>query len=412
MTSSRVTSISRRRLSLLFMLLLLAPALWAASFRVAVVAEDEGCMAIILDALSVLSGDVTSPEAVAGFRAREERDAEIARARTENGYITSEDFESLEALRSGEADEAEAATADEEIILEVVSASISDVEGSFLAAGDREAYDYVMLSDDLDLLITAYTREEGLMTDLSLLVNGEEVYSSLYLTSEEDSEFMNILHVLLPYIKSPDTVIARVAVPPIVSVSIDGSAVTPLRSVIALERGEHEAVYTSPRFETVRETIYAEEGMVLSPVFVPLFSGPAFISSMPFDASLYYQGIRVEDHIVPEGTVPFSIAAQHSGFAPYSMQSTAIEDTISIELRPLWMEDADTIDRAKTRFYDNLLMTLVSFGAYVASGALDSIYSDAGLAPVAVAFTGISLVQLVELLDSMFDYFQMARMGG
>ena len=244
------------------------------------------------------------------------------------------------------------------------------------------------------------------------LVNGEEVYSSLYLTSEEDDEFMNILRVLMPYIKSPDTVIVRVAVPPVVSVSIDGSAVTPLRSVIALERGEHEAVYTSPRFETVRETIYAEEGTVLSPRFVPLFSGPAFISSLPFDAALYYQGVRVEDHIVPEGTVPFSIAARRSGFAPYSMQSTAIEDTISIELRPLWMEDADTIDRAKTRFYDNLLMTLVSFGAFVASGSLDSIYADAGLAPVAVAFTGISLVQLVELLDSMFDYFQMARMGG
>ena len=412
MTSSRVTSISRRRLSLLAILLLLAPALWAASFRAAVVAEDEGCMAIILDALSVLSGDVTSPEAVSEFRAREERAEELERARTENGYITAENFDALESLRSGEADEEGADAEDEEIVLEIVSASISDVEGSFLAAGDKEAYDYVMLSDDLDLLITAYTEEEGLMTDLSLLVNGEEVYSSLYLTSEEDDEFMNILRVLMPYIKSPDTVIVRVAVPPVVSVSIDGSAVTPLRSVIALERGEHEAVYTSPRFETVRETIYAEEGTVLSPRFVPLFSGPAFISSLPFDAALYYQGIRVEDHIVPEGTVPFSIAARRSGFAPYSMQSTAIEDTISIELRPLWMEDADTIDRAKTRFYDNLLMTLVSFGAFVASGSLDSIYADAGLAPVAVAFTGISLVQLVELLDSMFDYFQMARMGG
>ena len=376
MTSSRVTSISRRRLSLLAILLLLAPALWAASFRAAVVAEDEGCMAIILDALSVLSGDVTSPEAVSEFRAREERAEELERARTENGYITAENFDALESLRSGEADEEDADAEDEEIVLEIVSASISDVEGSFLAAGDKEAYDYVMLSD------------------------------------EEDDEFMNILRVLMPYIKSPDTVIVRVAVPPVVSVSIDGSAVTPLRSVIALERGEHEAVYTSPRFETVRETIYAEEGTVLSPRFVPLFSGPAFISSLPFDAALYYQGIRVEDHIVPEGTVPFSIAARRSGFAPYSMQSTAIEDTISIELRPLWMEDADTIDRAKTRFYDNLLMTLVSFGAFVASGSLDSIYADAGLAPVAVAFTGISLVQLVELLDSMFDYFQMARMGG
>ena len=412
MTSSRVTSISRRRLSLLLILILLAQTLWAASFRTAVVAEDEGCMAIILDALSVLSGEVTSPDAVSAFRAREARSEEIERERTESGYITAENFTALEEMRNGETEAEDEAEEEEEIILEVVSASISDVEEEFLAAGDMEAYDYVMLSDDLDMLITAYTEEEGLMTDMSLLVDGREVYSSLYLTSEEDDEFLSILGVLLPYIKSPDTVIVRVSVPPVVSVSVDGSAVTPLRSVIALERGPHEVVYSSPRFETVRETVYAEEGAVLSPQLVPLFSGPAFISSLPFDAALYYQGERVDGHIVPEGTVPFSIAARSPGFAPFSMQSTVIADTISIELRPGWMEEADTIDRAKGRFYDNLLMTLVSFGAFVASGSLDSIYSDAGLAPIAVAFTGISFVQLVELLDSMFDYFQMARMGG
>ena len=52
-------------------------------------------MAIILDALSVLSGDVTSPEAVSEFRAREERAEELELARTENGYITVDTLQSI-----------------------------------------------------------------------------------------------------------------------------------------------------------------------------------------------------------------------------------------------------------------------------------------------------------------------------
>ena len=54
----------------------------------------------------------------------------------------------------------------------------------------------------------------------------------------------------------------------------------------------------------------------------------------------------------------------------------------------------------------------MTFGAFVATNSLSGIYTDVDLAPVAVAFTGLSLVQLVELMDAMFDYFQMARMGG
>ena len=387
-----------------------AQMLWASSFRASVVAGDEGCMALILDALSVLSGEVTQPEAVENHRQNEEREAERQRSDEEMRYILREDFEALETLRSGE--DAVDEDADDSLVLEIVSASISDTESMFLEEGDKEAYDYVMLSEDLDLLVTAYTEEEGLMTDLSLLVNGEEVYSSLYLTSEEDDEFLNILSVLLPYLKSDDTVIVRVDMPSVVSLSVDGEAVTPLRSVIALEKGEHEVVYSSPRFETVRETVIVDDNTVLSPSLVPVFSGPAFISSMPYDAEIYYQGEKIDGHVVSEGTVPFSIAARREGFAPFSLQSTVASDTISITLRPEWMAGENMTERAKARFYDSLLMTLVSFGSYVAMSSLSSIYSDAGLAPAAVALTGISLVQLTELLDAMFNYFQMARMGG
>ena len=408
MSSLRVISILRRKLNLVLFMLLLSSALGAASFRTAVISDDERSMRMILDALSVLSGPVTSPSAIESFRAKEERENRAEKEERENSYIVSENFTALENLGEEEEKDEEA----EDLVLEVVSVSVTDTENEFLMEGDEEAFSYVMLSDDIDLLIVSDTAEDGLLTDSTLWVNGKEVYSSLYLSTDDDDQFYSILSVLLPYIKSPDTLIIPVNIPAVVSLSIDGNAVTPLRSVIALEKGEHEMVYTSPRFERIEETVLVDKDTVLSPEFVPLFSGPAFISSLPYDAAIYYQGLPVENHMVEEGTVPFSIAARRSGFAPFSMQSTEITDTISISLRPEWMAENDTAERAKGRFYDNLVATLVMFGAFVATNSLSGIYTNVDLAPVAVAFGGISLVQLVELIDSMFDYFQMARMGG
>ena len=398
----------RRKLNLVLFMLLLSSALGAASFRTAVISDDERSMRMILDALSVLSGPVTSPSAIESFRAKEERENRAEKEELENSYIVSENFTALENLGEEEEKDEEA----EDLVLEVVSVSVTDTENEFLMEGDEEAFSYVMLSDDIDLLIVSDTAEDGLLTDSTLWVNGKEVYSSLYLSTDDDDQFYSILSVLLPYIKSPDTLIIPVNIPAVVSLSIDGNAVTPLRSVIALEKGEHEMVYTSPRFERIEETVLVDKDTVLSPEFVPLFSGPAFISSLPYDAAIYYQGLPVENHMVEEGTVPFSIAARRSGFAPFSMQSTEITDTISISLRPEWMAENDTAERAKGRFYDNLVATLVMFGAFVATNSLSGIYTNVDLAPVAVAFGGISLVQLTELLDAMFNYFQMARMGG
>ena len=408
MSSLKVISILRRKLSIVLLMLLLSYSIGAASFRTAVISDDERSMRMILDALSVLSGQVTSVSAIEDFNAKEERAAILEKDAERNRYIVGENFTALEGMDSA----SDAAADDGELILEIVSITVSDTENEFLMRGDEEAFSYVMLSEDLDLLIVSDTRQDGQLTDFTLWVNGREVYDSLYLSTEDDSEFLSIVSVLLPYIKDADTIIVPVNIPPVVSLSIDGSAVTPVRSVIALEKGEHDIIYTSPRFERIEETVYVDEETTLSPSFTPLFSGPAFISSLPYDAEIYYQGLPVENHVVDEGTVPFSLAARHQGFAPFSMQSTEIADTISISLRPEWMAGNDTVSRAKGRFYDNLVATLVTFGAFVATNSLSGIYADVDLAPVAVAFTGISLVQLVELIDSMFDYFQMARMGG
>ena len=122
--------------------------------------------------------------------------------------------------------------------------------------------------------------------------------------------------------------------------------------------------------------------------------------------------MKVDNHIAGNGSVPFTVTAIRDGFAPYSVQSTvAPYSRVNIELRPAWMGENDMIERSKDRFYSLLLSTLVSFGLQVAANSVSDIFPDWGIAPVGAVFAGISIVQLVELFDSAFDYFQAAKLG-
>ena len=196
-----------------------------------------------------------------------------------------------------------------------------------------------------------------------------------------------------------------------VSLTVDGGSVPLVYGYTVLEKGEHEIRYTSPAFMNLEETVTVDEGYRIEPVLQPLFSGPAIVSSVPFDAEIYYQGVKVEDHMAMNGTVPFSITASAEGFAPFSIQSTRLTDNLTIMLRPGWMEDVDLVADAKTRFYNALLGTLITFGVHVAANAVTNIYPEYSIAPVATAMAGISIVQLVEMVDAMFDYFQAASLG-
>ena len=411
MTSSKRICIFRKRLSLAIMLIMLLPLpAGAASYRTLVVSDDEGIASLILSSLSLLSGEVTAPAAIEEYGRKAADEERIAREAAISGYITSENLSGLESYLAQE-EAAEAAADDGSLVLEVVEAEVQDAERPFLLAGDRDAFDYIRLVQDLDLIIAAETADEGLLSEVSVYANGDLVHRAAYIASEENDQFLPLTESLLPYIKSEDYIIVPVSMPSNVSLTVDGGSVPLVYGYTVLEKGEHEMRYTSPAFMNLEETVTVDEGYRIEPVLQPLFSGPAIVSSVPFDAEIYYQGVKVEDHMAMNGTVPFSITASAEGFAPFSIQSTRLTDNLTIMLRPGWMEDVDLVADAKTRFYNARLGTLITFGVHVAANAVTNIYPEYSIAPVATAMAGISIVQLVEMVDAMFDYFQAASLG-
>lgn len=407
MILSKPISTSRKRLSFLLCLVLLSIPLWGAGYRTAVLSNDQGYLQIMLSALSLLSGDVTAPDAIAAFQEQEAFEDRSAEEGTLSGYRVSESFSSLSGYKAPE-DDGE----DDDIVLEIAEETFTESEMQFLLSGDSYAYEYLRIMKNLDLIVAADVEEEGLLSHSRVYADGILIHEEFYVSAEEGAEFLAVARALLPLLKSADTVIIHADIPRTVSLSVDGEPVSPVNGYIALEKGDHVFTYASPVFHTLEETLTIDENTELCPVLVPVFSGPMFIHSIPFDADIYYQGSRIENHVAENGAVPFTVTAAREGFAPYSVQATAAPySRIDIELRPEWMSENDMIERTKGRFYSLLLSTLLSFGLQVAANSVSDIFPEWGISPVGAVFAGMSVVQLVELMDSAFDYFQAARLG-
>ena len=407
MISLKATSISRS-LKLLLALLLLAGSLGASPYSVAVVCEDEGYKSLIEEVLSALSGPVTAEEARRSNQLRLESAARFSRESAVSGYRTAEDSAKLEAYLSNK----ETAAYDGISVLTLTEAKLTETEKDFLRIQDPDALEYVLVKYALDLLILADVEDEGQVSEAHVWANGDLIYSSLYRKAAETEEFGALLEALLPFFRDRASVIVRVDAPATVAIAVDGIPVSPVRRTLVLERGAHVFRYSSYSYHTLEERINVEEGTVLSPYLSPVYSGPAFLSAVPYDARLYYQGETVENHVTENGTVPYAVTAVRDGFSLLVQQSTVPSAKIRLELNPAWTDDNNVLEREKRRFYNSLLGTLLSFGCYVGSLSLESIYPDDENFPVTtIAFTGLSLLQLVELVDSMFGYYQAAKLG-
>ena len=221
MNSSKATFISRKKLSLFIILLLLPFSLVAAPYRVAAVSDDDAFSSLLDDVLTVLSGEVTSPDAIAEYEKKTAEREELEKAEELSSLRRSESFDAIESF--GEDDEE--ITDDDSLVVEIIAPEFSDVEKSFLLQGDEDAFTYLMLRENLDLLIAADAKEDGLMTECTVYANGEEIHRNLYISSDDSSEFDSLLSALFPMLKD-DEVIVRVEAPSTVSLSIDGEAVT------------------------------------------------------------------------------------------------------------------------------------------------------------------------------------------
>ena len=298
--------------------------------------------------------------------------------------------------------------------------SIVEVEcdEGFAVRRDESMLEHVMLSSSLDIVFVFLGEDDGQIASIDIYCYAqgqvEDLYSTLHLSGDLDEGA--VIAAFVRAFSDEDMVVLDLGSFP------SSSFVDPSTGKEIPFSGGFSLVEPSVTSLVIRREGYLDlEVPVVAQDGVAVLSGKQVEEDIGlFTLVVNPSGSRASLFGVDVATLPlvtsFDMGAvlmtvSKDGFRDENLQIGPGEHFRSVMLRPQWMEDEDIVKRAKDRFYTNLLSTIISFGGYVAAQSIEGIWPDAGTSPVTTLFAGFSFVELVALFDSMFDYYQAARLG-
>ena len=406
MTSLKAICTGLRKLDLFFLFfVVLATSLYSADFRIAICSDVQEYSSLVEDVLDTLK-TASSDQALAKLNERLQYEREKQYYISYDKYLRDEDFSSLGSLSLDKAKEEHYAN------IEVVSPEFSEVEKEYLLSGDEEAFDYIKLRDGYDMIISIALVSDDVLPEIALYVDSRLEHQALYAEAlrknEEDFLFSFFGSLLL----GPDFTVVDVDMPSNGTLYVDDEQISTYTSCIVLSEGLHSISYIIPGYKTKTFDVIVDSSTEKIDLLLDkIEQNDLTISTVPFDSTLFYNGLQLDGKMIEKVVYPFTISATHDGFSLYSMQSMTAVDSLKISLKPLWMDSEDMISEAKGNFYMNLFATLMCFGGYIATQSVDNMVDEYDIKPVSVVLCGISLVSLVNMIDSMFEYFDSARMG-
>ncbi len=406
MTSLKAICTGLRKLDLFFLFfVVLATSLYSADFRIAICSDVQEYSSLVEDVLDTLK-TASSDQALAKLNERLQYEREKQYYISYDKYLRDEDFSSLGSLSLDKAKEEHYAN------IEVVSPEFSEVEKEYLLSGDEEAFDYIKLRDGYDMIISIALVSDDVLPEIALYVDSRLEHQALYAEAlrknEEDFLFSFFGSLLL----GPDFTVVDVDMPSNGTLYVDDEQISTYTSCIVLSEGLHSISYIIPGYKTKAFDVIVDSSTEKIDLLLDkIEQNDLTISTVPFDSTLFYNGSQLDGKMIEKVVYPFTISATHDGFSLYSMQSMTAVDSLKISLKPLWMDSEDMISEAKGNFYMNLFATLMCFGGYIATQSVDNMVDEYDIKPVSVVLCGISLVSLVNMIDSMFEYFDSARMG-
>ncbi len=406
MTSLKAICTGLRKLDLFFLFfVVLATSLYSADFRIAICSDVQEYSSLVEDVLDTLK-TTSSDQALAKLNERLQYEREKQYYISYDKYLRDEDFSSLGSLSLDKAKEEHYAN------IEVVSPEFSEVEKEYLLSGDEEAFDYIKLRDGYDMIISIALVSDDVLPEIALYVDSRLEHQALYAEAlrknEEDFLFSFFGSLLL----GPDFTVVDVDMPSNGTLYVDDEQISTYTSCIVLSEGLHSISYIIPGYKTKAFDVIVDSSTEKIDLLLDkIEQNDLTISTVPFDSTLFYNGSQLDGKMIEKVVYPFTISATHDGFSLYSMQSMTAVDSLKISLKPLWMDSEDMISEAKGNFYMNLFATLMCFGGYIATQSVDNMVDEYDIKPVSVVLCGISLVSLVNMIDSMFEYFDSARMG-
>ncbi len=392
---------SKRLFLLLLFILISLSTLPAESLRVTALGENDGYIELLESVLSSFTS-VGSERVIAlreERRSRDEKKEEIKR-RTEESRN--------EKWAESENSEKEEYTL---LDLEIVTPDLSKYS-SFLSASDTDAYEYLRALYDLDAVFYVKSTSDGDVDYIELLFNGEVIHSAWYNTMTSSAE-EGILYSLLSTLLLSDTWhLYSLSLDPLnAALTIDGTPLEDSSGYIILPDGEHTfSISLYGYIESVKTlTLTGKEKLAFKLEEAP--KETLLVTTYPYSADLYYNGIKSETKYLEGVVTPYIITLESPLFDDYSYQERRESSHITLYQAPLWTGSMDYMSEKKGAFYSSLFYTLLSFGGYVASESISNYYSSSIGGAANVVFTGAVIVSLVNLVQNAVDYYNTARTG-
>ncbi len=385
-------------------MILLLP-LKAGEFRVAFVGNNEAYNLLAEDVLDLLSGSVDSELGKALYLKRAERESLDSYQKNASSYYDSEKYDKLDSLKLSK-------VSADNLVLSVVNPKFTAEELEFLYSGDKEAFRYLMEREKLDLLAVFSQVSSDPVDMIEIYLNGERIRNALFAESLKKAETEEMIDLFFPYLKDNTTKLLAMDLPEKSTLYIDGEQTRLYTGYAALKDGPHTLSYTAMGYlpktvEIVVSDSFNTVDLALEEV-VPL---PIFYSTLPYGAEVVFNGERIDTSLIEDGIYPYTLTASLEDFESFSMQSTKRADRLTIELKPNWMASSDMLTKAKDEFYEALFKTLISFGAQIGLETIFGLYPEHNLKPLSVVFKGVSLVSLINVVDTIFEYYQAATLG-
>ncbi len=408
MISSKATSTIRRTLDLL-LLLFFSFSLYAADYRVGFVfsGSDAEFASDVRDAILFSGRIVDNKDVLRERKAKELEKLERAWRESENSAIRNSGV-----ISEPSSSRTEWIFPEEGYSTAIVELTLSENDSEYLALSDPVAISYIKLLNDLDELVYVTSFYSDGLFENRIYIDGEEV--ALFLSVPGlTSLFQSINDFFLSRYRESEmrTVLLDGNID--AEIREDGVLLPVFENYLLLASGAHSLMLHAEGYDdqSIDYDLSSSYSLpVLSYNLSEIRSVPIFISTVPYTEEVFYQGHLVTSGYVRETTLPFVITASSPGFETRTVQSSREVRMMEVRMLPSAYYDPDRLERAKNTFYWSLLGTLGAFGLTVASGVVDNIY-DADLSPLTYTFTGVSIISLVRMFESLFEYKDAAIMS-
>ena len=198
---------------------------------------------------------------------------------------------------------------------------------------------------------------------------------------------------------------------PSVSIVIDGNVKTNSSDLIVLENGPHTFTLSASGYLDKTETIEVGEDRDINLSLSPHDSHSLYISTLPWSVDMRVNGEVSDGKFIQSIHSPYTISLSSPNFSHLTFQSNRMDESIDVELNPLWTEADEIIIEKKNDFYRSIFTSLLSFGCYTALRAVENINGTTGPNALKVVFGGISIVSLINLVCTAIDYYESAGQG-